>query len=48
MHPRHLLAWLTALVLFLCASVAYGADVNTSGLRQAVKAENVFEHQGDL
>ena len=47
----HLLRQLWVLTVFLvalaCTSVAF-ADVNTTGLRQAVKAENVFAHQADL
>ena len=46
---RSLLATGTvALALFAAPSMAAADDVNTSGLRQAVKPANVFQHQADL
>ena len=48
MHLKHLSALAALLAVLACASVASAADVNTSGLRKAVKAENVFHNQADL
>ncbi len=49
MQFKYLLAAAALLVAMACTSVAHaGGDVNTSGLRHAVKADNVFEHQADL
>jgi len=47
-HLRHLSAWTVVLAVVAFASVAEARDVNTSQLRQAVKAENVFKHQANL
>ena len=48
MHFKHLSAWAALLAVLACSSVASAADVNTKGLRQAVKAGNVFDNQADL
>jgi Zn-dependent M28 family amino/carboxypeptidase len=45
---KHLTACAAALALAASPSVANAADVNTSGLRSAVKPSNVFAHQADL
>jgi len=49
MDLKRVLACAVALVALLCASTAHAAgDVNSKQLRNAVKAQNVYEHQGDL
>jgi hypothetical protein len=50
MRFSHLSAGAAVLALLACAPAtqAAGPDVNTSGLRQAVKVENVLGHQADL
>ena len=48
MRIWHLPAAAAVLAVMACASVGYAADVNTTGLRHAVKAENVFDNQADL
>jgi len=45
---KDLSALVAALALLAVPSAASAADVNTTGLRQAVKPENVFQHQADL
>ena len=45
---KHASACVIALTLAAAPSAASAADVNTTGLRQAVKPANVFQHQADL
>jgi len=45
---KHLSVCAAALAFAVSPSVATAADVNTSGLRKAVKPENVFKYQADL
>ena len=48
MRLKLLCACALALAFAASPSVANAADVNTTGLRKAVKPENVFKHQADL
>ena len=48
MNLKHLSACAAALALAASPSVASAADVNSAGLRSAVKPENVFQLQADL
>ena len=48
MNLKHVSAFAAALTLAASPAVASAADVNTLGLRKAVKPANVFQHQGDL
>lgn len=48
MRLKQLSACALALAFAASPSVANAADVNTTGLRKAVKPENVFKHQADL
>ncbi len=48
MKLKLLSACALALAFAVIPSVANAADVNTTGLRKAVKPENVFKYQADL